>query len=199
MTINSSNNNKDTNILSNKSNSGGMKPQSTKISNISHGTVTVAKQNLDTLSVDFNVVREIAPIVPTALATTQNGRKNADRNNYCNTMQTPMQSNYSNTGSGNASYPLQPPGKRKKNPLGNRNLFIVGDSQIERIEKDFIVHHLSDKNIFLECKNFDGADVRRRQHHLLPSLHEDQIDSIIIHGGTNYISHNKQTSQHSTS
>ena len=50
---------------------------------------------------------------------------------------------------------------------------------------------MSDKNISLKCKNFDGADVRRIQHHLLPSLHEDQIDSIIIHGDTNHISQNK--------
>ena len=50
---------------------------------------------------------------------------------------------------------------------------------------------MSDKNISLKCKNFDGADVRRIHHHLLPSLQEDQIDSIIIHSGTNDISHNK--------
>ena len=70
-------------------------------------------------------------------------------------------------------------------------MFIVGDSHIKRIKRDLIVHHLSDKNISLKCKNFDDADVRRIQHHLLPSLHEDQIDSIIIHGNTNNISHNK--------
>ena len=36
--------------------------------------------------------------------------------NYCNTMQTSVQSNYSNTVSGNASYPLQPPVKCKNTP-----------------------------------------------------------------------------------
>ena len=75
--------------------------------------------------------------------------------------------------------------------MGKHNLFIVGDSHIKRIETDLIVHHLSDKNISPKCKNFDGADVRRIQHHLLPSLHKEQIDSIIIHGGTYDISHNK--------
>ena len=75
--------------------------------------------------------------------------------------------------------------------MGKRNLFIVGDSHIKRIGRDFIVHHLSNKNDSLKCKNFDDADVRRMRHHLLPSLHEDQIDSIIIHSGTNNISHNK--------
>ena len=37
-------------------------------------------------------------------------------NNYCNTMQTSVQSNYSNTVSGIASYPLQPPVKCKNTP-----------------------------------------------------------------------------------
>ena len=43
----------------------------------------------------------------------------------------------------------------------------------------------------LKCKNFDGADVRRIKHHLLPALHEDQIESVIIHGGTNDITESK--------
>ena len=103
-----------------------------------------------------------------------------------------MQSNYSNTVSLNASYSLQPPVKHKSNSKGKRNLFVVGDSHIKRVEKDLIVQHLSDKNISLKCKNFDGADVRRIQHHLLPSLHEEQIDSIIIHGGKNGISLNRR-------
>ena len=62
---------------------------------------------------------------------------------------------------------------------------------IKRVEKYLIVHHLNNKNISLKCKNFDGADVRRIQHHLLPALHEDQLDGIIIHGGTNNITHSK--------
>ena len=56
--------------------------------------------------------------------------------------------------------------------MGKRNLFIVGDSHIKRVERDLIVHHLSDKNISLKFKNFDGADVRRIQRHQLPFLHE---------------------------
>ena len=47
LTINSGNNNKDTNILNSKSNNGSIKPQSTNISNISHGAVTVVEQNSD--------------------------------------------------------------------------------------------------------------------------------------------------------
>ena len=182
MAINSNNNNTDTNILNSKNNSGGIKPQTTNINNISHGTVTIAKQNPDNSNLDFNVVRDSAPSVPTTLATPQTGGEKVYKNIYCNTIQTLVQSNYSSTVSGNASYLLQPPVKRKTKPMGKRNLFIVGDSRIKRVERSLIVHHLSDKSMSLKCKNFDGADVRRIQYHLLPSLHEDQIDSIIIHG-----------------
>ena len=182
MTINSNNNNKDTNILNSKNNSGGIKPQTTSINNISHGTVTFAKQNPDNSNLNFNVVRDSAPSVRTTLATPQTSGEKVYKNIYCNTIQTLVQSNYSSTVSDNASYLLQPPVKRKTKPKGKRNLFIVGDSRIKRVERSLIVHHLSDKSMPLKCKNFGGADVRRIQYHLLPSLHEDQIDSIIIHG-----------------
>ena len=109
MTRNCSKNNKDTNILNNRSNSGSIKPQSTNISNIFHGTVTVGKQNPDNSNLDFNVVRDIATSFPTTLATPQNGRKKVNKNNYCNTLETLEQSNCSNTVTGSASYPLQPP------------------------------------------------------------------------------------------
>ena len=75
--------------------------------------------------------------------------------------------------------------------MSKYNFFIVIGSHIKATERDIIVHHLSDRNISLKCKNFDGTDVRRIQHDLLPSLHEDQIDSIIVHGGMNDISRNK--------
>ena len=69
-------------------------------------------------------------------------------------------------------------------------LLLVAVTEKEQKEVS-IVHHLSEKNISLKCKNFDGANFGRIQHHQLPSLHEYQIDSI-IHGGTNYnISDNK--------
>ena len=75
-----------------------MKPQSINTSNISHGTVTVVEQNLNNSNLDFNLVRDIAPSVPTTLAIIDNS--------YCNTMQAPVQSHYSSTVSGNASYPI---------------------------------------------------------------------------------------------
>ena len=52
-----------------------VKPQSTNISNISHGTVTAVEKNPDNSNLEFNAVRGIAPSVPTKLDTFQNARK----------------------------------------------------------------------------------------------------------------------------
>lgn len=63
--------------------------------------------------------------------------------------------------------------------MGKRNLFTVGGSHVKIVEKDLTVHHLSDNNISLKCKSLDDADYTRIQYHLMPSLHEEQIDSMI--------------------
>ena len=193
LTINNDNNNNNNNksdVLNSMSNSGSIKTQTTNNSNIPNSTITEAEQSptQNISNVDFNVVRDITA---TYQSTSQTGGKKVFKNGCTNTMYTPKQSNYSNTVSGNAAYTSQPSVKHKMNHQRKRNLFIIGDSHIKRIERDLIVHHLSDKNISLKCKNFHGADVRRIQHHLLPSLHEDQVNSIIIHGGTNDFSSNK--------
>ena len=62
MTINSNNNNKDTDILNRKSISGS----------ISQDTASIAEQNPDNSNIDFNVVRDITPRV---LSTSQAGKK----------------------------------------------------------------------------------------------------------------------------
>ena len=194
LTINNDNNNNNNNnksdVLNSMSNSGSIKTQTTNNSNIPNSTITKAEQSptQNISNVDFNVVRDITATDP---STSQTGGKKVFRNGCTNTMHTPKQSNYSNTVSGNAAYTSQPSVKHKTNHQRKRNLFIIGDSHIKRIERDLIAHHLSAKNISLKCKNFDGADVRGIQHHLLPSLHEEQVDSIIIHGGTNDFSSNK--------
>ena len=193
LTINNDNNNNNNNksdVLNSMSNSGSIKTPTTNNSNIPNSTITETEQSptQNISNVDFNVVRDITA---TDQSISQTGGKKVFKNGCTNTMHTPKQSNYSNTVSGNAAYTSQPSVKHKTNHQRKRNLFIIGDRHIKRIERDLIVHHLSDKNISLKCRNFDGADVRRIQHHLLPSLHEDQVDSIIIHGGTNDFSSNK--------
>ena len=190
LTINNDNNNNNNNnksdVLNSMNNSGSIKTQTTNNSNIPNSTITKAEQSptQNISNIDFNVVKDITA---TDQSTSQTGGKKVFKNGCTNTMHTPKQSNYSNTVSGNAAYTSQPSVKHKKNHQRKHNLFIIGDSHIKRIERDLIVHHLSDKNISLKCKNFDGADVRRIQiqHHLLTSLHEDKVNSIIIHGGTN--------------
>ena len=191
LTINNDNNNNNNNksdVLNSMSNSVSIKTQTTNNSNIPNSTITETEQSQNISNVDFNVVRDITA---TDQSTSQAVGKKVFKNGCTNTMHTPKQSNYSNTVSGNAAYTSQPSVKHKTNHQRKRNWFIIGDSHIKRIERDLIFHHLSDKNISLKCKNFDGADVRRIQHHRLPSLHEDQVDSIIIHGGTNDFSSNK--------
>ena len=139
-------------------------------------------------NLDFNVIRDKSPAALTPLSVPLNRERETPRKDYCNAVNVNRASNVS---AKNDSYPLQPSVKCKTNHTGKPNLLIVGDSHIKRVEKDLIVHHLNNKNISLKCKNFDGADVRRIQHHLLPALHKDQLDGIIIHGGTNDITHNK--------
>ena len=39
-------------------------------------------------------------------------------------------------------------------------------------------------------KNFDGANIKRLSHHILPYLHEDKPDSVILHTGTNDVQPN---------
>ena len=179
------------------SNSKSIKYQTTSISNNSQGNI--AKQSLDNSNLDFNVVRDIAFEVLIPLATTINNVKKVYENsycNYCNTIQTPVQSNttvnYSNTVSGkNASHPSQTSVKLKTSHMGKHNLFTVGNNHIEWVKKDLIICHLNDKNVSLNCKNFDGAEVRRMRHHLLPALHEGQFDIIIIFDDTSNISLSK--------
>ena len=98
--------------MNNKSNNRSIKPQTTNISNISHGNITIAEQSPDNSNLNFNFVENIAPAVLTPLTTTQNYQKNVYENNYCNTIQTPVESNtaanYPNTvGGNNTFYPLQ--------------------------------------------------------------------------------------------
>ena len=182
--------------------------------NISQSTVN--EQNVES-NLDFTFIRDKSPAALAPLYVPLNRGRETPRKDYCNAVKRlvtvpvsphvsssnvvikcPQVSSWntnvncaSNVSAKNDSYPLQPSVKCKANRTGKLNLLIIGDSHIKRVEKDLIVHHLNNKNISLKCKNFDGADVRRIQHHLLPALHEEQLDGIIIHGGTNDIAHNK--------
>ena len=125
-------------IITSKSRS--IKSQTTNISNICHGNTTISEQSSDNSNLDFKVIRDITFEVVIPLTTTLKGDKKVYHNNYCNTIQTPVQSNtavnYSDTISGkNASHLSQPSIKYKTNHMGKRNLFIVGNSYIKQVKK----------------------------------------------------------------
>ena len=127
LTINNDNNNNNNNksdVLNSMSNSGSIKTQTTNNSNIPNSTITEAEQSptQNISNVDFNVVRDI---IATDQSTSQTGGKKVFKNGCTNTMQTPKQSNYSNTVSGNAAYTSQPSVKHKTNHQRKRNLFII--------------------------------------------------------------------------
>ena len=155
-------------------------------------------------NLDFHVVRDVVTDTPQSVLL--NRDRETPKKDYCTAAkrtvevptvspQVPISSAGANVAINemcrNHAYPLKPTVKRKPIVTSKPNLLVVGDSHIKRVDKDLIVYHLNDKNVSLKCKNFDGADVRKIQHHLLPHLHEDQLDCVIIHGGTNDITPKK--------
>ena len=125
--------------------------------------------------------RDYRNVVKNSIAVSISPQVNTDVNNCVG----------SNVNAQNNSNLLQPSVKPKTNRNGKFNLLVFGDSHIKRVEKDLIIHYLNNKNVSLKCKNFDEADVGIIKHYLLPALHDDQIESVIIHGGTNDITENK--------
>jgi len=87
-------------------------------------------------------------------------------------------------------YPLQPVVRRRNKNNGKKKIFVVGDSHVKRLNKDIMTYWLDDQNSTLKTKSFEGANTKRIKHHILPSLHEEQPDKVIIHAGTNDISPN---------
>jgi len=63
--------------------------------------------------------------------------------------------------------------------------YVVGDSHVKRLSKGIINHFVKEKNVFL--KYFYGATTKRIKHHILPTLHDDEPESVVIHAGTNDI------------
>ena len=153
------------------------------VCSISEGTVS-NEQNVE-LVLHFNAVRDNTPAALTPRFVPLNDEREIPRKDYCNAVKksapvsvSPQEvfpsNNVTRARNGsikNDPYPVQPLVRRKTKRTAKPNLLAVGDSHIKHVEKDLIVHHMNNKNISLKCKNFDGADVRKIQHHLLPSLH----------------------------
>ena len=68
------------------------------------------------------------------------------------------------------------------NPNNNKKLLVCGDSHVKRLSKRLLNNSLKKSHAVL--KTFDGANIKRLSHHILPYLHEDKPDSVIFHIGT---------------
>ena len=75
--------------------------------------------------------------------------------------------------------------------MSKRDLFFVGDSHIKGVERDLIVHHLSEKNISLKYKFLmvQMLEVYNTIYYL-PCTKTKSIDSMTIHGITQNKLHN---------
>ena len=75
-----------------------------------------------------------------------------------------------------------------ENPNNNKKLLVCGDSHVKRLGKLLINNSLKKSHAVL--KNFDGTNIKRLSHHILPYLHEYKRDSVILHIGTNDVQPN---------
>ena len=64
----------------------------------------------------------------------------------------------------------------------------MGDSHIRRIKKNLFNNSINEGKAHLN--SFNGATINRLDHFIAPILEEDQPDIVIIHVGSNDITHN---------
>ena len=74
------------------------------------------------------------------------------------------------------------------NPNNKKKLLVCGDSHVKRLSKLLLNNSLEKSHAVL--KDFDGANIKRLSDHILPYLHEDKPDSVILHIGTKDIQPN---------
>ena len=76
------------------------------------------------------------------------------------------------------------------NPSRKKKLLVCEDSHVKRLSKLLLNNSLKKSHAVL--KNFDGANIKRLSHYILPypSLYEDNPDSAILHIGTNGVQPN---------
>ena len=64
----------------------------------------------------------------------------------------------------------------------------MGDSHIRRIKKNLFNNSINEGKAHLN--SFSGATINRLDHFVTPILEEDRPDTVIIHVGSNDITHN---------
>jgi len=87
-----------------------------------------------------------------------------------------------------ADYPIKPVVKKRFNSQDKQKVCIVGDSHIKRLSTSVLQHRVNHK--YVTKKYFDGATSKHIKHYVLPVLHENTPQEIIIHSGTNDIKPN---------
>ena len=68
-----------------------------------------------------------------------------------------------------------------------KKICIIGDSHIKRIKKNVFNGSISNAKAYINC--FSGANSKRLEHYILPTLVEDKPDIVIIHIGSNDVTH----------
>ena len=86
----------------------------------------------------------------------------------------------------NSIYPTSPPVNSSKNY--KLKSLIIGDSHVKRLSKNVINYETKEDKVWI--KNFDGGKSKHINHHVLPFLHENLPEIVIIHSGTNDINEN---------
>ena len=69
-----------------------------------------------------------------------------------------------------------------------KKICVVGDSHIRRIKRNLFNNSLYGGKAHLNC--FSGTNIKRLEHFITPNLVEDRPDVVIIHVGSNDITHN---------
>ena len=69
-----------------------------------------------------------------------------------------------------------------------KKICVVGDSHIRRIKRNLFNNSLCEGKAHLN--GFSGANIKRLDHSITPTLVEDRPDIVIIHIGSNDITHN---------
>jgi len=77
--------------------------------------------------------------------------------------------------------------KKNSEEKEKKKVILIGDSHVKRINKELFNFALEKDDVKAFLNNFDGATSRKLNHHILPTLHEEQPDMVIIHVGTNDI------------
>jgi len=77
--------------------------------------------------------------------------------------------------------------KKNSEEKEKKKVILIGDSHVKRINKELFNFALEKDDVKAFLNNFDGATSRKLNHHILPTLHEEQPHMVIIHVGTNDI------------